>query len=170
MRTNLLSSILAGTLLITGVAVANAAPAGATAADGVRCATGQPPDQTQTVFLNRDNYFSNSAFFPDGIWKGDTVRILADGLVNDGGWPSSSNWTPAGKNEPADSNYPRPDVNKYSLIGKLRDDFAYNFIGTQSPCTTSTMDAKQFLQLTMNDHNIGDNSGSWKVTVQLWWG
>jgi hypothetical protein len=144
MRTNLLGSILTSALVITGAAVANAAPAGATATDsGVHCATGQPPNQTQTVFLNRDNYFSNSAFFPDGIWKGDTVKVFADGLVNDGGWPSSSNWTPAGKNEPADSDYPRPGVNKYSLIGKLRDDFAYNFIGAQSPCTTSTIDAKQ---------------------------
>lgn len=161
------ATLAAVTALTASLLTATASPA---VANGVRCATGQPPNQTQTMFLTRDNLFTDQAFFPEGIWQGDTFRIFADGLINDGGWPSSTNWPPVGKAEAADSNYPMPGANKYSLVAKLRDSAGYSFIGSQSSCTTSNFSARQHLKLTMNDHNLGDNSGSWRVTVQLWWG
>ena len=155
-------------LLLAGLLVAPQAEA--QLSSSARCFRGDPPDEVQTVYLNKDNLYTNTAYFPDRIWPGDTFKIFADGLVDDGGWPSSSKWTPDGKAEPTDSNYPAPRERKYSLLRKLAPTAGYAFAGSQTSCSTSTAAAgRTHLKLIMNDHNLGDNNGSWKVTVQLWW-
>jgi hypothetical protein len=153
----------------SSVLVLGAGPAGASS--GSRCVAGAVPDAQQTLVLNESTVYSAVYGSGGAIWQGDTVKVVASGLVNDGGWPTSGNWNPNGSATPAPNNatWPAPNQRKYSLVGRFGGPaFAFNFLGAASSCSTWNLATPTALELTMNDEERNNNHGQWSVTVFHW--
>jgi hypothetical protein len=133
-------------------------------------------DVTQTVVLNASNGFTTTFGGSTNVWWGDAFEITVTGTINDGGWPTSSNWSANGSSSlaPSGGYWPVPGAPKYSLVGIWNSNGSGFFIGAGRGCW-STRDVnigptntQTFLWLRMNDEALNDNSGSWTVSIRQW--
>lgn len=135
------------------------------------------PSVDQTITLNTSNVYWSLFGYPSNVWTGDAIRVTATGTVNDGGWPTSTNWGPNGAGwgnlAPSGGTWPAAGLPKYSLVGSWNSNGHNFFLGADTGCVNTEnvgigANQKTFLWFFMNDENRGDNSGTWTVRIRQW--
>jgi Thiol-activated cytolysin len=104
------------------------------------------------------------------VQKGDKVIATSSGTISPGksffGVPFASN-SPDGNNEKALENFPISSINKYGLIGSIGGR-RLNIGGVFEKSFSSDADPSGKLLLGVNDDNLGDNSGEFVSTIEVW--
>jgi hypothetical protein len=107
------------------------------------------------------------------LHPGDVYRVsYLTGTINDGGWPTSTNWTAAGAGwgqlAPSGGFWPAPGVPKYGLIAAWRGLPGYYWLGANSLCIQVTGGNDAVADFWMNDESTGDNYGYWSLALAVY--
>ncbi|MFI9402758.1 hypothetical protein [Nocardia sp. NPDC052316] len=102
-----------------------------------------------------------------GSRPGDSGEIPPS--IKVGSWPWDSSYGPdgAGAAHPAPEGWPAPNLPKYGLIGAWEGQPGYHWVGSGG-CVQWEGALPVTLALTMNDENIGDNEGVWRLRVKIY--
>jgi hypothetical protein len=105
------------------------------------------------------------------VTAGESITITATGSMNNGQCAGTEcTYTPAGRTSSstctgiAGGPFTAPNLNCWSLIGKIGSSGTPFEVGTSLQTTASTGGE---LFLGVNDNDFGDNSGSWTATITL---
>jgi hypothetical protein len=147
---------------------------------GDKCEARLTPNHTDTPWTAHGN-FENAWEAPQGFYGRDALRIGATGQTRIDFWGAHK--SVSGDNDPAGSDFPLPDFNKYMLIGRVTsgrmwvpglgwyEENQWFPVGANTDCLEyNTQGTSQGdLVLGINDNSIGDNAGGPTVTIQQWW-
>ncbi|MEU2030765.1 hypothetical protein [Nocardia amamiensis] len=98
---------------------------------------------------------------PEGVRVPPSIKV--------GPWPWDSTYGPngAGWDNLAPDGWPAPDRPKYGLIGAWEGLPGYYWVGGDGVCIQWTGSTPVTVALTMNDDNLGDNEGLWRLRIPI---
>ncbi|MGW4898038.1 hypothetical protein ACWEQL_38180 [Kitasatospora sp. NPDC004240] len=178
----------ASVLILTAVSTAvlfNPAPAVAGQTGMQKCLSGAQPNVsipfTQTGGGN--DGFPGGPNPPNGIFPGNALHVV----VNESAQVSISHWNTEwygidGKNEYAPSSFPFPGWKSYVDVFRMNNNPGGWVASGSDPnpwnphylrelnvtACWAAPNAPVRMGFGMNDNNLGDNTGSWKWTLQIW--
>ncbi|WP_190092276.1 hypothetical protein [Streptomyces melanogenes] len=150
-----------------------------------KCLNGRQPDVSVpfTQLGGGNDGFPGGPNPPNGIFPGNALHVV----VNESAKVSISNWNTEfygidGKNEAATSGYPFPGWKKYANFFRMNNNpggwvASGNDSNPWNPHFLRELNIERCwaapalpvrMGVGMNDDNIGDNSGSWRWTLQIW--
>ncbi|MFD6394044.1 hypothetical protein [Nocardia sp. NPDC060259] len=177
---------LALSVACAGAMILTAAPAHADDLTGMqKCLSGAGPDEQFTITQTGGGH-ANFPPGPDphnGISPGNALHVKVEwtSLVNVQGW-ITENYNMDGKAEQAPEGYPFPGWPKYANVFRLNnnpggwvasgsDPNPYNPHLLSELAAVNCFEAPTIpvrLGYGINDDNLGDNSGQWRWTLQIW--